>query len=567
MLSSPPSLAYTTCGSLLQELQKLWDEIGENDRERDKMLLQLEQECLDIYRKKVEKSRKYKTDLHHMLRDAEAEFASIVAALGEQASFSWEKGTLKEQLAAVKPVLEDLRLKKQERLQEFLETESQIELICAEIAGKSQFNYSTDVAVNERDLTAKKYGELNLHLRELQNEKNLRLQTVNSHINTIHELSVIMSVDFNKTMVEIHPSLGDHATTQSKNISISNDTLSGLVGAIQSLKQEKQQRLQKLQDIGSTFIELWNLMDTPLDEQKKFSHVTCLISASVDDLSRSGCLALDVIEQAKIEVERLNALKASKMRELVLKKEKQLEEIYTGVHIDVDSETEQQTLISLIESGNVDLCCLLSSMDDKIACAKEQASSRKDILDRVDKWKHASEEEKWLDEYERDDNRYIAGRGAHKNLKRAEKARAIVGKIPSLVENLAAKVHAWEIEKGIPFLYEKVSLLQSLQEYTVQRHEREEEKRRSREQKRLQEQFATEQEALFGSKPTIKKPLGQSTAANTTVGTPTARYSVTPLARHGASAAKERRDSSKNNVMIPINYVALSKDDPVSRGN
>lgn len=40
-------------------------------------------------------------------------------------------------------------------------------------------------------------------------------------------------------------------------------------------------------------------------------------------------------------------------------------------------------------------------MDDQIAKAKEQAQSRKDILDKVEKWKHASEEESWLDEYQR----------------------------------------------------------------------------------------------------------------------------------------------------------------------
>jgi len=47
---------------------------------------------------------------------------------------------------------------------------------------------------------------------------------------------------------------------------------------------------------------------------------------------------------------------------------------------------------------------LLQSMDDQIRKAKEQALSRRDILDRVEKWKFAAEEEKWLDEYERVDN-------------------------------------------------------------------------------------------------------------------------------------------------------------------
>lgn len=40
-------------------------------------------------------------------------------------------------------------------------------------------------------------------------------------------------------------------------------------------------------------------------------------------------------------------------------------------------------------------------MEDQIVKAKEQALSRKDILDKVEKWKFASEEEKWLDDYER----------------------------------------------------------------------------------------------------------------------------------------------------------------------
>lgn len=44
-------------------------------------------------------------------------------------------------------------------------------------------------------------------------------------------------------------------------------------------------------------MELWNLMNTPADEQKCFYHVTDLISASVDEVKVQGCLSLDVIEQ------------------------------------------------------------------------------------------------------------------------------------------------------------------------------------------------------------------------------------------------------------------------------
>lgn len=53
----------------------------------------------------------------------------------------------------------------------------------------------------------------------------------------------------------------------------------------------------QLQDLASTLIELWSLMDTSREEQKRFDHVTCLISFSLDGVSKKGCLALDVIEQ------------------------------------------------------------------------------------------------------------------------------------------------------------------------------------------------------------------------------------------------------------------------------
>ncbi|KAL3599583.1 hypothetical protein D5086_007501 [Populus alba] len=561
--STTVSPSRTTCASLLHELQIIWDEIGENDGERDKMLLQLEQECLDIYRRKVKNTRKYKADLHQLLADAKAEIANLVSALGENASlFSPGKGPLKQQISAVNPVLDELRLKKQERMKDFYETETQIARICAEIAGSDRSFDSADPEIDERDLTVKRMGELKSHLKELQSEKSLRLHKVNSSIKTVHELSVVMSIDFFKTINDVHPSLSDSSKAQSK--SISNDTLARLTSTIHSLKQEKQQRLEKLQGLGHKLIELWDLMETPVDE-RRLDHVTTLISASVDNVSRLGCLAVDVIEQTEVEVERLNVLKASKMKELVFKRQDELEEIYRGVHMDVDSDAARQILISLIESGNADMSELLASMDDQITKAKEQALSRKDILDKVEKWKFASEEEQWLDEYEKDDNRYSAGRGAHRNLKRAEKARALVSKIPSMVESLTSKVKAWELERKVPFLYYKAPLLHTLEEYSVLRREREEEKRRSREQKRLQEQFASEQEALYGSRSAIKKPLGLSTSANTMAGTPTARRGVTPFGHHASSAGKQRRESRAHNV-TPINYVALQKDDSVSRG-
>ncbi|XP_054811234.1 65-kDa microtubule-associated protein 5 isoform X2 [Prosopis cineraria] len=463
----------------------------------------------------------------------------------------------------VRPVLEELRSKKELQIKEFSKVLFQISQISAEIAGCRPSNEGREQEVN--NLTVKKLDQLKSHLQELQNEKILRLQKVTSHISTIHELSVVMSIDFLKMLNGIHPSLGDSSEGMPK--SISNDTLARLTEVIHSLKLDKKQRLQKLQELARSLVELWDLMEIPIDEQKDFSHVTSLIPLSVDEVSKQGCLSVDVIEQAEHEVQRLEILKGSKLKDLVFKRQNELEEIYTGVHMDVDSDKAKQILTGLIESGSISLSDLLQSMDDQIRKAKEEALSRKDILDKVEKWHLAAEEENWLDEYERDENRYSALRGAHKNLKRAEKARILVSKIPSIVENLTAKVKAWETENGIPFLYDKVPLLQSLDDFNAQRQQKEEEKRKSREQRRQQEQLAAEQEALFGSKSTTKKPFGQTTNNNSITGTPIGRRVLTPSSRYGSLSAKERRESGRVNKVAPVNYVALQKDDSISGNN
>ncbi|KAI3979863.1 hypothetical protein MKX01_042517 [Papaver californicum] len=66
----------------------------------------------------------------------------------------------------------------------------------------------------------------------------------------------------------------------------------------------------------------------------------------------------------------------------------------------------------------------------------------------------ACEEETWLEEYNKDDNRYNIGRGAHLTLKRAEKARVAVNKLPAMVEALSSKITAWENERGVEFTYD-----------------------------------------------------------------------------------------------------------------
>ncbi|KAK3138069.1 hypothetical protein QOZ80_5AG0364010 [Eleusine coracana subsp. coracana] len=403
----------TTCGSLLLELQDIWDEVGEPDGARDRMLLELERECMEVYRRKVDQANRGRAQLRQAIAESEAELAAICSAMGEPLvhvkQSNQKSGALLEEINAIGPYLEEMKKKKKiERWSQILGVVGQIEKISSEIrpAGFVPFK----IPVDESDLTLRKLEELRMSLQSLEEEKKERIKQVMKYFNTLHSLCEVLGIDFKQTISEV-----------------------------------------------------------------------------------------------EAEVLRLEQLKASKMKELIMKKKAELEEHRRRAHLVRDEGYAAQFSIEAIEVGVIDPCLLLEQIEAYIATVKEDAFSRKDILERVERWLSACEEEAWLEDYNKDDNRYSAGRGAHIMLKRAEKARVLVNKIPGMVDILTAKIIAWEKERSTEFTYDGARLLSVLEEFMIVRHEKERERKRQRDQKKLQDQFKAEQELLYGSKPSPSK--------------------------------------------------------------
>jgi len=134
-----------------------------------------------------------------------------------------------------------------------------------------------------------------------------------------------------------------------------------------------------------------------------------------------------------------------------------------------------------------------------------------------------------------------------------------------------------------------------LDEYSMLRHEREEEKRRMRvtistthsfptvdgdkhqtsnllctgqDQKKFHEQLNTEQESMFGSRPSPARPVGPKKAAGPRAnGTPNRRLSLNPHQNgsNGArSVSRDGRRDSNSRPAAPVNYVAIAKEDAAS---
>ncbi|CAB4265284.1 unnamed protein product [Prunus armeniaca] len=571
----------TNCNVLLKELQQIWNDIGESEADQDRMLLELERECLDVYRRKVDEAANAKARLHQSVAAKEAELATLMATLGElniDSPIQREKrsNSLKEKLASVAPLVEDLRVKKEERMKQFSDIKGQIEKISGEISGYNHLNNApvSSLTLDEHDLSVRKLTEYQAHLHTLQKEKSDRLHKVLECVNEVHSLCGMLGLDFGQTVSEVDPSL--HRTSIEQSTNISNSTFEGLEQTIQKLKTERKARIQKLKDIVASLLELWNLMDSSREERSKFSRITFILGNSEPDITEPGFLSTDIIEQASAEVERLTELKASRMKELVMKRRSELEEMCRMAHIEPDTSTSAEKSNALIDSGLVDPSELLANIEAQIVKAKEEALSRKEIMDRIDRWLFACEEENWLEDYNQDENRYSAGRGAHINLKRAERARVTVNKIPAIVDNLINKTLAWEDEKKMLFLYDGARLVSILEDYKVSRQQKEEEKKRSRDQKKLQDLLLTEKEAMYGSRPSprkstsFRKPNGYRSNGNGSM-TPTPRRNsvgsgtpelLTPRSYSGRQNGyfKEMRRLSTT----PLNFVAVSKEDTMS---
>ncbi|PHT93576.1 hypothetical protein T459_01458 [Capsicum annuum] len=499
--SEKPLHMETTCGSLLSEMQKIWDEMGESDIERDKMLFELQQECLEVYRRKVNQASRCRAQLQQAVAGSEAELAKICTALGEQSSYSRQSSrNLKEELEAIKPQLEEMKRRKRERTNQYAAVVDQIQSISKELCLHFQENAQMSV-IDENDLSVKRLEEMQNYLLALQKEKSDRLKLLVEHLTTINSLCVVLGVDYKQTIAEIDPNMDDSRVLKN----ISKDMIFKLSAMIKRLEELKKQRLLRLQDIATTLIELWNLMDTPAEEQQKFHDFTRHIAASENEINEHNVLSADSLQHAEAEVSRLQAMKSTKMKEVLLRKRMELEEICRKSHLVIETQNSVNFSVETIESGAIDPSYLLEQIEVQISNANEEAFSRREILEKLEKWLAACDEECWLEEYNRDENRYSGGRGTHRNLKRAERARVLVNKIPAMVETLRLRASAWQKERGHEFLYDGVALLSMLEQYCDLKRKRELERQRQRDQKKLQGQLMVEQEALFGSIPSPSK--------------------------------------------------------------
>ncbi|GFZ14481.1 calcium-dependent protein kinase (CDPK) family protein [Actinidia rufa] len=96
--------------------------------------------------------------------------------------------------------------------------------------------------VDESDLSIRKLGQLHNELRDLQQDKDDRLNHVLDLLKTEHSLCKVLGLDFERTVTKVHSSLGiDFEGTKN----LTNKTILGLTSTIQRLRDIKLKRVQQ----------------------------------------------------------------------------------------------------------------------------------------------------------------------------------------------------------------------------------------------------------------------------------------------------------------------------------
>ncbi|GFP90813.1 65-kda microtubule-associated protein 3 [Phtheirospermum japonicum] len=305
--------------------------------------------------------------------------------------------------------------------------------------------------------------------------------------------------------------------------------------------------------------------DGPSEDEPSSPKTNCFTGRKLKPAAPEIILNLKV----KAEVSLLEELKASKMKELVLKKKAELEDVCRKTHLSPGSDSSIDIAIDAVESGFVDTSFVLEQIELQIFKVKEEALSRKEILEKVEKWMAACDEESWLEEYNRRRSSYS---------ETAEKARALANKLPAMVDTLTSKATAWENERGVHFTYDGVRLLSMLKDYIILREEKEQERKRQRDQKKLQGQLQTEHEALYGSKPSpMKNPSAKKGPRLSCGGASNRRLSLDgpmhqtpkPDMLSSSKATPNTRNAKKSERTNPDclrddGFVALSNDSGVA---
>ena len=220
-------------------------------------------------------------------------------------------------------------------------------------------------------------------------------------------------------------------------VGIGASSLANLQARHGQLCEERDARSAYLMAMGEKVAQLWALLSIGEEEQHAFEE------------SLTGGLSEATIKVGEAELTRLEALKATKMTELIENKRAAISALWDAT---AATESQRSTFAGFFvaDSPGAFTDELLEAHESEIASLEKRLETMQPLVQLWDKYEQAVVARAELEELQKDKDR-LKGRNSSKQLKIEEQMAKQIKQLPKLMDAMKKEVSAWEAAEGATF--------------------------------------------------------------------------------------------------------------------
>ncbi|KAM8938831.1 protein regulator of cytokinesis 1-like [Pelodytes ibericus] len=414
------SSVIATMNRSFARLMDIWDELGIQEEKRLERMEEAEKYIERLLISMISEEVAMKDRIERSILTAKKEIEILCHELSLEEYMLDEGMTVLQIEKDLRVKLELLKIEKNERLNELSLLQQEDQELCTELF-MTPYYIPTGTVPSRQQLV-----ELKEHIKAQTEEKQQRTLIFSSLRGEIRQCLEDMGRQPQFGLEE------DAICGDEEDFTLTSENIKALKLLKEHLELRKETLLCALTTLKEKVQVLWNRLLVPQEEKETVLNVpTCPIAGA--------------IKQWENELSRLEELKRTNLKEVILKIREELKMYWDKCFYS----TEQRNAFTPYQCDDFNEE-LLSQHDEEVVQMKHQYEKCKEMLDAVSKWESSWEQFLVLEKRALDPNRF-SNRGG--SLLKEEKERMKLQKVLSkLEEELKTRVEAWEAEKGSPFL-------------------------------------------------------------------------------------------------------------------
>lgn len=504
-------------GNTAQQLEEIWDEVGYTPQERASQLSDLLVKFRDQCEQKISEEQTVSDTFKQTIVESKEELRSLgqsLKAFVDPKLLNENTGqTLTDELSTLQESLESLR---EEAAVAKADLQESLDYL---VESHQALGASLDASWNDisSDLTVRRREEFHEKVEETKQEIATRTSAIIQILRDCQHLLNDLSIDPQNSSSTFDRKISG-SLVRSKDSSfimaskfetetctgISARALEELSNRASELSSEKRNRKNMLQEMGAEIAMLWEQLRVPEEDQRHFTE------------SVKG-LGLDTLQKGRDELDRLQALKATMLGNLVDEARQLIRDLWDETNATTTMRDAFKAMYFQNEADFDDE--LLEKHEDYIRVLQERLEKMKPIIKIIEDREAILRERMEYEELQKDSDR-LKQRGAAmaKQLMEEEKMATRIKKhLPRLTKRLDHKLNEWYEGTGEDFRHNgevyKMEMVRQEKEW----NEYKESEMKLKLKKKQEEQQLGENKYLGKPTMTRKKggvrPLGDSNRA------------------------------------------------------